>query len=105
MVSSDSIRTLQEKAEQINLVLLQPNVDLWKLREMALTEGGLVNGALHHCCRWCWRVGLASSILLLLLLLFCFLKLFVSFHNAIFMFRYLKKTSVAQAGGSLWIVS
>jgi hypothetical protein len=45
MVSSDSIRTLKEKAEQINLVLLQPNVDLWKLRELALTEGGLVNGA------------------------------------------------------------
>jgi hypothetical protein len=46
MVSSVSIRTLQEKAEEINLVLLQPNVDLWKLRELALTEGGLVNGAL-----------------------------------------------------------
>lgn len=37
-------RDLQEKAEEINLVLLQPNVDLWKLRELALTEGGLVNG-------------------------------------------------------------
>jgi hypothetical protein len=32
------------KAEQINLVLSEPDVDLWKLRELALTEGGLVNG-------------------------------------------------------------
>ena len=35
---------LQAKAEEINLVLLQPDVDLWKLRELALSEGGLVNG-------------------------------------------------------------
>ena len=32
------------KAEEINLVLSEPNVNLWKLRELALTEGGLVNG-------------------------------------------------------------
>jgi hypothetical protein len=37
-------RTLQEKADEINLVMLQPDVDLWKLRELALSEGGLVNG-------------------------------------------------------------
>ena len=37
---------LQAKAEEINLVLLQPDVDLWKLRELALSEGGLVNGKL-----------------------------------------------------------
>jgi hypothetical protein len=37
-------KELQEKAEEINLVLLQPDVDLWKLRELALSEGGLVNG-------------------------------------------------------------
>jgi hypothetical protein len=35
---------LQQKAEEINLVLLQPDVDLWKLRELAFSEGGLVNG-------------------------------------------------------------
>jgi hypothetical protein len=33
-----------KKAEEINLVLLQPEVDLWRLRELALSEGGLVNG-------------------------------------------------------------
>jgi len=35
---------MREKAEEINLVLLEPDVDLWRLRELALTEGGLVNG-------------------------------------------------------------
>ena len=43
MVQS-SFRDLQDKAEAINWVLLQPTVDLWKLREFALTDGGLVNG-------------------------------------------------------------
>jgi hypothetical protein len=37
-------KNMQEKAEEINLVLLRPDVDLWKLRELALSEGGLVNG-------------------------------------------------------------
>jgi hypothetical protein len=32
------------KAEEINLVLSEPDVNLWKLRELALTDGGLVNG-------------------------------------------------------------
>lgn len=32
------------KAEEIRRVLFEPEVDLWKLRELALTEGGLVNG-------------------------------------------------------------
>jgi hypothetical protein len=32
------------KADEINMVLLEPDVDLWKLRELALTEGGLLNG-------------------------------------------------------------
>jgi hypothetical protein len=27
------------KADEINLVLSEPNVNLWKLRELALTEG------------------------------------------------------------------
>jgi hypothetical protein len=35
---------LAKKAEEIRLVLSGPDVDLWKLRELALTEGGLVNG-------------------------------------------------------------
>ena len=34
----------KSKADEINLVLSEPNVNLWKLRELALTEGGLVNG-------------------------------------------------------------
>ena len=33
-----------KKAEEINLILCEPDVDLWKLRELALTEGGLING-------------------------------------------------------------
>lgn len=33
------------KAEEIRRVLSEPAVDLWKLRDLALTEGGLVNGA------------------------------------------------------------
>ena len=37
-------RDLQEKAHLIHLALLEPKVDLWKLRALALSEGGLVNG-------------------------------------------------------------
>ena len=32
------------KIAKIQQVLDQPNVDLWKLRGLALSEGGLVNG-------------------------------------------------------------
>lgn len=35
----------QSKAETIVQVLSEPHVDLWKLRELALSDGGLVNGA------------------------------------------------------------
>ena len=35
---------MSAKAEEIRRLLSDPVVDLWKLREMALTEGGLVNG-------------------------------------------------------------
>lgn len=35
---------LIEKAVEINLVLNEPEIDLWRLREFALTDGGLVNG-------------------------------------------------------------
>lgn len=37
-----------DKAKEIALVLSQPDVDLWRLRELAQSEGGLVNGTL--CC-------------------------------------------------------
>jgi len=33
-----------EKVAQIQQILDEPNVDLWKLRGLALREGGLVNG-------------------------------------------------------------
>ena len=45
---------LEAKKAEINLVLSAPDVDLWKLRELCLTEGGLVDGtscfvaALNH---------------------------------------------------------
>lgn len=48
---------LQKKAEAINLILLQPQVDLWKLRELCLTEGGLVNDTLRQRA-WPKLVGL-----------------------------------------------
>jgi hypothetical protein len=36
------------KTEEIRRILSEPVVDLWKLRELALTEGGLVNGKSSH---------------------------------------------------------
>ena len=48
---------LSNKAEAINLLLLSPNVNLWKLREYALTEGGLVNDSLRKRA-WPKLVGL-----------------------------------------------
>lgn len=33
-----------DKAEEIDRILSTPDVDLWRLRELALSEGGLVNG-------------------------------------------------------------
>jgi hypothetical protein len=36
---------LERKAEEIEAVLAADDVDLWRLRELALTEGGLINGA------------------------------------------------------------
>lgn len=35
---------LQQKAQEIEFLLSQEEIDLWKLREFALTPGGLVNG-------------------------------------------------------------
>jgi hypothetical protein len=37
---------MEAKAEEIRRILSEPVVDLWKLRELSLTEGGLVNGVL-----------------------------------------------------------
>jgi hypothetical protein len=34
------------KAEQIHSVLSAPEIDVWQLRELALTKGGLVDGML-----------------------------------------------------------
>ena len=43
--ASLSIPTIMTaKAEEIRRILSEPVVDLWKLRELALSEGGLVNG-------------------------------------------------------------
>lgn len=36
--------SLVDKAKEINLVLSEPEVNLWKLRELALSDGGLVTG-------------------------------------------------------------
>ena len=38
-----------DKAKEIALVLSQPDVDLWRLRELAISEGGLVNGMCFVC--------------------------------------------------------
>lgn len=35
---------MQSKEEEINRILASPVVDLWKLRELALSKDGLVNG-------------------------------------------------------------
>lgn len=48
-LSSSTSAAMMRKAEEINLVLMQPEVDLWRLRELALSEGGLVNGELFVC--------------------------------------------------------
>ena len=42
-----------QKAKEIEAVLRDENVDLWKLRGLAISEGGLVNGSFtcelkHH---------------------------------------------------------
>jgi len=39
----------KRKAEEINLVLNEKDVDLWRLRELALSDGGLVNGKACSC--------------------------------------------------------
>jgi hypothetical protein len=44
MKEAVSAAYLTEKAQEIERVLSGPEIDLWKLRELALSEGGLVNG-------------------------------------------------------------
>ena len=51
---------MRAKAEEINLVLLEPDVDLWKLRELALSEGGLVNDTIRRRA-WPKLIGLTRS--------------------------------------------
>lgn len=41
---SEHKRQLEKKARQIIEVLESPTVDLWKLRGLAISQGGLVNG-------------------------------------------------------------
>ena len=45
------------KAEEIRRILSEPVVDLWKLRELALTEGGLVNGKFYFASPFCLTVN------------------------------------------------
>jgi len=35
---------MSSKAKEIEQLLSEEQIDLWKLRELALSEGGLVNG-------------------------------------------------------------
>jgi len=39
-----SNQTKRRKEEEIDQILSQDEIDLWALRELCLTEGGLVNG-------------------------------------------------------------
>eukprot|EP00535_Pseudo-nitzschia_heimii_P013529 CAMPEP_0197198752 /NCGR_PEP_ID=MMETSP1423-20130617/33532_1 /TAXON_ID=476441 /ORGANISM="Pseudo-nitzschia heimii, Strain UNC1101" /LENGTH=1067 /DNA_ID=CAMNT_0042652589 /DNA_START=190 /DNA_END=3390 /DNA_ORIENTATION=+ len=48
---------LQQKVEEIELLLSQPEIDLWKLREFALSPGGLVSDAIRKRA-WPKLVGL-----------------------------------------------
>jgi len=48
---------LAAKAQQIKLVLCEPDVDLWRLRELALSDGGLVNDTIRKRA-WPKLVGL-----------------------------------------------
>lgn len=46
--AGNTIINMTAKAEEIRRILSEPVVDLWKLRELALSEGGLVNGKVNH---------------------------------------------------------
>ena len=51
---------LDEKACQIEAILAKPTVDLWELRELALTEGGLVHDSIRQRA-WPAFVGLHTA--------------------------------------------
>jgi len=51
---------MMAKAEEIRRILSEPVVDLWKLRELALTEGGLVNDSLRKLA-WPKLVGVNND--------------------------------------------
>lgn len=51
---------MTNKAEEIRRILSEPVVDLWKLRELALTEGGLVNDSLRKLA-WPKLVGVSND--------------------------------------------
>ena len=86
---------LSKKAEEISLILAEHDVDLWKLRELALTEGGLVNSEWipskqmeSWCCTrlCCWFIVCSRCV--------------------VSSFRYSTKTGMAQATRtplSVWI--
>lgn len=44
MTAAASTMDAQRKAKEISAILSETEVNLWELRELALSEGGLVNG-------------------------------------------------------------
>jgi hypothetical protein len=42
--NQETAKRMEEKSRQILAVLNSPEIDLWKLRGLAITEGGLING-------------------------------------------------------------
>ena len=55
MTAMSSSERLAAKTQEIRRVLSEPTVDLWRLRELALSDGGLVNGMLCNVCSArCW---------------------------------------------------
>ena len=59
MVLLSQEQAIANKADEIQLVLSEPVVDLWKLRELALSEGGLVNDDLRRRA-WPKLLGLVT---------------------------------------------
>lgn len=58
-----SQKQLASKAEEINQVLSEAEIDLWKLRELALSDGGLVDGTyLLPCCFCLFLTGYSSNV-------------------------------------------
>ena len=52
MTAMSSSERLAAKTQEIRRVLSEPTVDLWRLRELALSDGGLVNGMSMQCVRF-----------------------------------------------------